>query len=182
MACLGLPAAGQVNYTQLTTSEGLSQGYVYDILQDKDGFMWFGTKDGLNRYDGYSFKVYTYDSYNSNSITNNNVNRLFEDSKGRLWVSTDEGINIYDKRKNVFRRILHNPKNANSLSGNKIYLPIIELPDGRFLVFPEEKGLNVITLPNDFLEKTHSRLLHTYQHRGHTMLHACIWTAIKKFG
>lgn len=153
MACLGLPAAGQVNYTQLTPSEGLSQGYVYDILQDKDGFMWFGTKDGLNRYDGYSFKVYTYDSYNSNSITNNNVNRLFEDSKGRLWVSTDEGINIYDKRKNVFRRILHNPKNANSLSGNKIYLPIIELPDGRFLVFPEEKGLNVITLPNDFLEK-----------------------------
>ncbi|QNA44522.1 hybrid sensor histidine kinase/response regulator transcription factor [Lacibacter sediminis] len=145
---------GQLKYEELTTSHGLSQGYIYDILQDKDGFLWFGTKDGLNRYDGYSFKVYTYDSYNPNSISNNNINRLFEDSKGRLWVSTDDGLNIYDKRRDHFRRILHNPKNANSLSGNKISLPVpvIELPDGRFLVFPEEKKLNVISLPDDFLE------------------------------
>jgi signal transduction histidine kinase/DNA-binding response OmpR family regulator/ligand-binding sensor domain-containing protein len=147
-----IPAFTQLKYEQLTTSEGLSQGYVYDILQDKDGFMWFGTKDGLNRYDGYSFKVYTYDSYNPYSISNNNVNRLFEDSKGRLWVSTDDGINIYDKTSDRFRRILHNPKNANSLSGNKVFLPVIELPDGRFLVFPQEKSLNVISLPNDFPE------------------------------
>ena len=146
------PVFAQLKYEQLTTSEGLSQGYVYDILQDKDGFMWFGTKDGLNRYDGYSFKVYTYDSYNPYSISNNNVNRLFEDSKGRLWVSTDDGINIYDKTRDRFRRILHNPKNASSLSGNKVFLPVIELPDGRFLVFPQEKSLNVISLPHDFPE------------------------------
>ncbi|MEJ8817244.1 hybrid sensor histidine kinase/response regulator transcription factor [Lacibacter sp. H407] len=149
---LAVPVSGQLKYKQLTTSHGLSQGYVYDILQDKDGFMWFGTKDGLNRYDGYSFKVYTYDSYDPYSISNNNVYCLFEDSKGRLWVSTDDGINIYDKTSNRFRRILHNPKNANSLSGNKVFLPVIELPDGRFLVFPQEKSINVISLPNDFLE------------------------------
>ncbi|RXK60825.1 hybrid sensor histidine kinase/response regulator [Lacibacter luteus] len=148
-----MPVSGQLKYEQLTTSEGLSQGYVYDILQDKDGFMWFGTKDGLNRYDGYSFKVYTHDSYNPYSISNNNVNRLFEDSKGRLWVLTDDGINIYDKKRDQFRRILHDPKNANSLSGNKVFVPVIELPDGRFLVFPQEKTLNVISLPADFLEK-----------------------------
>ncbi|NCU04853.1 MAG: response regulator, partial [Chitinophagaceae bacterium] len=146
------PVLGQLKYEQLNTSNGLSQGYVYDILQDKDGFMWFGTKDGLNRYDGYSFKVYTHDSYNPNSISNNNINRLFEDSKGRLWVTTDDGINIYDKRRDKFRRILHNPKNTNSLSGNKIYLPVIELPDGRFLIFPQEKSLDVVSLPADFLE------------------------------
>ena len=75
-----LPVSGQLNYTALTTSYGLSQGYVYDILQDRDGFMWFATKDGLNRYDGYSFKVYTYNNYDPYSISNNNVNRLFEDS------------------------------------------------------------------------------------------------------
>lgn len=149
---LAVPASAQLKYTELTTSHGLSQGYIYDILQDRDGFMWFGTKDGLNRYDGYSFKVYTYDSYNLYSLSNNNINHLFEDSKGRLWVTTDNGINIYDKRQDNFRRILHNPKNANSLSGNKIYLPVIELPDGRFLVFPQEKSLNVITLPADLLE------------------------------
>lgn len=149
---LAMPVSAQLKYDELTTSHGLSQGYIYDILQDKDGFMWFGTKDGLNRYDGYSFKVYTYDSYDPYSISNNNINCLFEDSKGRLWVSTDDGINIYDKTSDRFRRILHNPKNANSLSGNKVFLPVIELPDGRFLVFPQEKSLNVISLPNDFLE------------------------------
>lgn len=147
-----MPVAGQLKYDALTTSNGLSQGYVYDILQDKDGFMWFGTKDGLNRYDGYSFKVYTYDSYNPHSISNNNINRLFEDSKGRLWVSTDDGINIYDKKRDRFRRILHNPKDANSLSGNTSFLPVIEMPDGRFLVFPQEKSINIISLPADFLE------------------------------
>ena len=91
---LTVPVFSQLKYEQLNTSNGLSQGYVYDMLQDKDGFMWFGTKDALNRYDGYSFKVYTYDSYNPNSLSNNNINRLFEDSKGRLWVTTDDGINI----------------------------------------------------------------------------------------
>ena len=145
-----LPVSGQLNYTALTTSNGLSQGYVYDILQDRDGFMWFATKDGLNRYDGYSFKVYTYNNYDPYSISNNNVNRLFEDSKGRLWVLTDFGINIYDKRKDRFYRLLNDPKNANSISGNKIAQPVIELPDGRFLVYPEEKGLNVITLQDGF--------------------------------
>ncbi|HRI23432.1 MAG TPA: ATP-binding protein [Ferruginibacter sp.] len=149
---MAVPAFGQLKYDLLNTSNGLSQGYVYDILQDRDGFMWFGTKDGLNRYDGYSFKVYTYDSYNQYSISNNNINRLFEDSKGRLWVSTDDGINIYNKKRDNFRRIMHNPKDANSLSGNKVFVPIIELPDGRFLVFSHEKSINVISLPDDFLE------------------------------
>lgn len=148
------PVLGQLKYDALTTSNGLSQGYIYDILQDSDGFMWFGTKDGLNRYDGYTFKVYTSNNYDPYSISNNNVNRLFEDSKGRLWVLTDFGINVYDKRKDRFYRILHDPKNANSLSGNKINQPVIELPDGRFLVFPEEKNLNVISLPADFPETT----------------------------
>lgn len=152
-AGLLVPASAQLKYNELTTSNGLSQGYVYDILQDKDGFMWFATKDGLNRYDGYSFKVYTYDSYNPFSISNNNVNRLFEDSKGRLWVCTDNGINIYDKKRDRFKRILHDPKNANSLSGNKVFAHVIELPDGRILIFPQEKSINVISLPDNFFEK-----------------------------
>jgi ligand-binding sensor domain-containing protein len=63
---LSNPVSGQLNYEWLTTSNGLSQGYVSDVLQDKDGFMWFSTKAGLNRYDGYNFKVLTHDAYNSN--------------------------------------------------------------------------------------------------------------------
>ncbi len=111
--------------------------------------MWFATKDGLNRYDGYTFKVYTHDSYDPHSISNNTVYHLLEDSHGRLWVVTDNGLNLYDRINDSFLRILHDPKNRNSLSGNKITRPIVELEDGRFLVAPDENGLNLLSLPDD---------------------------------
>ncbi len=150
MLLLSVTASGQYKYEALTTSDGLSQGYIYDILQDKDGFMWFATKDGLNRYDGYTFKVYTHDSSDPHSISNNTIYHLLEDSQGRLWVATDNGVNIYDRTHDNFLRILHDPKKRNSLSGNKISLPITELEDGRFLVAPNEKGLNLLSLPDNF--------------------------------
>lgn len=150
MLCLSVAAFGQYKYEALTTSDGLSQGYIYDILQDKDGFLWFATKDGLNRYDGYTFKVYTHDSYDPHSISNNTIYHLLQDSQGRLWVATDNGLNLYDSSQDRFLRILHDPKNRNSLSGNKIMLPILELEDGRFLVAPQEKSLNLISLPDHF--------------------------------
>src|SRR6188474_2951080 len=150
MLCLSVAASGQYKYETLTTSDGLSQGYIYDILQDRDGFMWFATKDGLNRYDGYTFKVYTHDSYDPHSISNNTIYHLLEDSQGRIWVATDNGLNLYDRSHDNFLRILHDPKDRNSLSGNKIILPIIELEDGRFLVAPHERSLNIISLSDNF--------------------------------
>lgn len=153
LTCLNSPVWGQFKYEWLTTSHGLSQGYVGDMLQDTDGFMWFSTKAGLNRYDGYNFKVFTHDAYNSNSISSNVINNLFEDSKGRLWIGTDDnGLNVYDKTKGVFHHILHDPNNPNSLSGGRITGDIIELPDGRFLVYASKKGFNVITLPENYFE------------------------------
>jgi len=150
----GTPAMGQFKYEWLTTSNGLSQGYIYDILQDRDGFMWFSTKAGLNRFDGYTFKVFTHEAYNTNTISSNVINELFEDSKGRLWIGTeDNGLNVYDKTKGIFRRIVHEPNNPNSLSGNRITGNIIELDDGRFLVCASRKSFNVITLPDDYFEK-----------------------------
>ena len=150
MLFLSVTASGQYKYETLTTSDGLSQGYIYDILQDSDGFIWFATKDGLNRYEGYSFKVYTHDSYDPHSLSNNTVYHLLEDSQGRLWVATDQGLNIYDKSQDHFIRIVHDPKNRNSLSGNKISIPVVELEDGRFLVAPHERSLNLISLSDDF--------------------------------
>ncbi|MFZ4056503.1 MAG: hybrid sensor histidine kinase/response regulator transcription factor [Ferruginibacter sp.] len=147
-----MSASSQLKYDLLNTSNGLSQGYIYDMLQDKDGFMWLGTKDGLNRFDGYKFKVYTFNSYDEHSLSNNSVKRLFEDSKHRLWVGTNDGLNIYDKKKDHFKRILYDPNNTNSLAGAKVQLPIIELPDGRFLVSTNQHSFNVITIPEDFLE------------------------------
>ncbi len=153
----GVPAGGQSRYDWLTTSNGLSQGYVNDMVQDKDGFMWFSTKAGLNRYDGYTFKVFAHDAYNTNSISSNVINKLFEDSKGRLWVATDDnGLNVYDKTTGIFHRILHDPGNPNSLSGNRITGSIIELTDGRFLVYASQKSFNLITLPDNYFESNAS--------------------------
>jgi signal transduction histidine kinase/DNA-binding response OmpR family regulator/ligand-binding sensor domain-containing protein len=150
---LAMPVYAQLKYEQLTTSDGLSQGYVYDILQDQDGFLWFSTKAGLNRYDGYTFKVFTHDAFNPNTISSNVINKLFEDSKGRLWVCTeDNGLNIYDKAKGIFHRILHDPQNPNSLSGNRIPGDIIELPNDRFLLYASQKNFNIITLPENYFE------------------------------
>lgn len=140
-------------YESISIAQGLSQGMVYDILQDKEGFIWVGTKDGLNRYDGYTFKVFTNDRSDSRSLSSNSINKLFEDSKGRIWVGTEnEGLNIYDKKTGNFLRIKHNPANAGGLSGNVIKL-MEEMPDGRMLVAADDGKLNIITLKDDFLNE-----------------------------
>ena len=140
-------------YETISTAQGLSQGMVFDMLQDKEGFIWAATKNGLNRYDGYSFKVFSNDPYDPHTLSSNTIVRLFEDSKGRIWAGTeDAGINVYDKQNGKFYRIVHQTTNAGSLAGNAIR-SIEELPDGRFLVASIGTGLNVIELSNDFFEK-----------------------------
>src|SRR5688572_12981239 len=77
-----------LHFEALTINDGLSQGMITCMLQDRYGFMWFGTKDGLNRYDGYQFVVYRRNDADKNSLSDNYINSLFEDSRGRLWVGT----------------------------------------------------------------------------------------------
>ena len=82
-ACLGYIALSQSpGYEAISTSQGLSQGMVFAMLQDREGFIWVATKNGLNRYDGYSFNVFTNDPYNKNSLSSNTVTALFEDRQG----------------------------------------------------------------------------------------------------
>src|SRR4051812_22108742 len=71
-------------YETISIAQGLSQGMVFDILQDKDGFIWVATKNGLNRYDGFDFRVFTNDPYNIHTLSSNTIIKLFEDSKGRI--------------------------------------------------------------------------------------------------
>ncbi len=150
---------GQLKYETLTTSDGLSQGMVFDILQDKEGFIWIATKDGLNRYDGYEFKVFSNDPYNDQSLSSNTISRLFEDSKGRIWATTENaGLNIYDKIKGVFYRLQNSLTNTNSISGNNIRA-IEELPDGRMLIATVGRGINIVTLTEEFFSKGSSPLI-----------------------
>lgn len=98
--------AQDIRFKHLTNNDGLSQNLVLSIAQDREGFMWFGTKDGLNKYDGYEFIVYQNEPNNANSISSNYINELFIDKNGNLWVGTENGIvNIYNPISQSFQRI-----------------------------------------------------------------------------
>ncbi len=150
---LGMSVTAQKSpdYETISTAQGLSQGMVFDILQDREGFIWVATKNGLNRYDGYSFKIFSNDPYNPNSLSSNTITKLFEDSQGRIWAGTEStGLNVYDKKSGKFFRIAHKTSDLASLSGNNIRL-MEELPDGRMLVAVDGGGISIIGLPADFL-------------------------------
>lgn len=85
--------------------EGLSQGFVLRIIQDRDGYMWFSTKDGLNRWDGYHMTIFRNIIDDSTSIQDNSITSIIEDDKGRFWVGTStKGIFLLDKKTNTFHR------------------------------------------------------------------------------
>jgi signal transduction histidine kinase/DNA-binding response OmpR family regulator/streptogramin lyase len=154
-------AFSQYKYETLTTSDGLSQGFISDILQDKDGFMWFATKAGLNRYDGYTFKVFAHDGFDKNTICSNDICCLFEDSKGRIWIgSNDNGISVYDKKNDVFCHLFHDPQNQNSISGNTILNSFIEMADGKILTYASTKGIDIIDLPDISSKEVQPTIVH----------------------
>ncbi|HQY21134.1 MAG TPA: two-component regulator propeller domain-containing protein [Ignavibacteria bacterium] len=95
----------EILFSGLNIENGLSNSTVKTILQDYLGFMWFGTQDGLNRYDGYDFKIFRSDSEKSCHLSNNIVNVIFEDSSGVLWIGTDDGLNIYDRKMDNMKRV-----------------------------------------------------------------------------
>ena len=80
----------------LTVKDGLPQGYISGIVQDKEGFIWIGTRNGLARYDGKKFKVFHHDSKDSISIAGNIISNIFLDSKDRLWINYEgAGLDIF---------------------------------------------------------------------------------------
>ncbi|MBC7902027.1 MAG: hypothetical protein H7Y27_01330, partial [Gemmatimonadaceae bacterium] len=89
-------------FKRLNTNDGLSQGHVVAILKDAKGFMWFGTDEGLNKYDGYRFKVYKSDPDDTTSLSNSFVFDVKEDRSGRLWVATAGGLDLFDRKNDNF--------------------------------------------------------------------------------
>jgi signal transduction histidine kinase/ligand-binding sensor domain-containing protein/DNA-binding response OmpR family regulator len=110
---------GNIKFEHLSVEEGLSATTVLSILQDSRGFLWIGTYDGLNRYDGYSIKVYYHDPDDSTSLSSSNIRCLYEDNSDNLWVGTwSSGLNKYDREKDRFTHYLNIPGNPTSLSSN----------------------------------------------------------------
>ncbi len=110
-----------LKFDHLDINKGLSQNNVLCVLEDSRGFMWFGTRDGLNRYDGYKFTIYRNDAQNPYSLSNNFIKNIIEDSKGNIWVATDGGgLNRYDREKDRFTHLRHDANNVNSISSDMI--------------------------------------------------------------
>ncbi len=106
-----LPLTGQPHYFRhYQVEDGLSNNTAICTLQDSKGFMWFGTKDGLNRFDGYTFKIYRNNPADSNSIGNNSIWRLYEDERGTLWVGTERGLYSYDYASEKFSLLKEAPQ------------------------------------------------------------------------
>lgn len=111
----------KLKFDAITISEGLSQGMINCMLQDRFGFMWFGTKDGLNRYDGYKFIIYRYDATDLTTIADNFIQTIFEDSKGRLWIGTaNKGLDLFDRETETFMHFRHDENNPNTLCDDHI--------------------------------------------------------------
>ena len=113
-------------FSNLSLKDGLSQLTTLSIYQDSQGFMWFGTRNGLNRYDGYTFEVFRNNPKNTNSISDNHISAITEDHDGCLWIGTNEGLNCFDLSNNTFTRYFHNPNEPNSLTHSMITSLLID--------------------------------------------------------
>lgn len=103
------------------SSDGLSSSFIYKINQDSMGYIWVGTFDGLNRFDGYNFKVYRKDPEDTNSISSNFITNIFNDSRGKLWICTTKGLNLYEPSFDGFRHFLPVVEDENLIGVNFIF-------------------------------------------------------------
>lgn len=111
MAFLYMPVKAQTtkyHFTAITSKDGLSSNTVNAILKDRYGFIWFGTEDGLTKFDGLNYTVYRHNPKDTTSLWSNEINCLFEDKVGQLWVGTSGSLHLYNRRKNNFRHFKSN--------------------------------------------------------------------------
>lgn len=112
--------APKLKFSHINSFQGLSNSTVEAIYQDHRGFIWFGTRDGLNRYDGYQITVSKNNTSDAGSISDDYIRCIYEDSNRELWIGTSNGLNRFNQFKNKFTRFKHLTGNKQSISGNTI--------------------------------------------------------------
>ena len=144
VSALGLPAhAAQTNFEfeHLTSVEGLSHDTVYAIVQDKAGFLWFGTEDGLDKYDGYEIEVYR-GGHSAGSIGNANCAFLYVDGSNSIWIASwGSGIQVLDQQHDLVRTYSHDSSDPDSISDNNVH-NIFEDSRGTLWIGTYTGGLN----------------------------------------
>ncbi|MBC6695818.1 histidine kinase [Terrisporobacter mayombei] len=142
------------NFKNITIEDGLSQSTVETIYQDSKGYIWIGTNDGLDRYNGYEFKYYKHDKDDKNSIPNNYIVDIIEDKKGYIWVSTINGLSRINTDTDEVKNYLSDKNNGN-LSDNNLW-QILYTTEGKFLV-SSINGLNLYDEENDTFNRVLSK-------------------------
>ncbi|MFN0159308.1 MAG: two-component regulator propeller domain-containing protein [Bacteroidota bacterium] len=150
-ASTAVPQSSLFRYEAYSVDQGLSQSSVWSILQDSQGFMWFGTADGLNRYDGHSFRIFRHDARDSTSIAKNNIYVLHEDRAGNVWIGTSAGLNKYDRHSDSFERLVSQERYQKSFLALRIN-SILEDRSGR-LWFGTVEGLVIVAPDGNILKQ-----------------------------
>jgi signal transduction histidine kinase/ligand-binding sensor domain-containing protein len=119
--CPSLLPAQSLRFTHFDTRQGLSQNSVHALLQDREGFIWMGTQEGLSRFDGYAFTVYRHSIKDTASLPDNFVIDLAEDVHGNIWIGTRSGLCVFQKSKNRFLRYYSGSK-TRQLHSNAMYM------------------------------------------------------------
>lgn len=136
-------------FEKITTQQGLSQNDVNCVFQDHRGFIWIGTNDGLNRYDGYTFKTFRIggNAAKNEGLASNIISKIKEDDEGNLWIGTpNEGLCKFDIGKEQFTQIRNTITNPNRIADNHIY--DIECMDDGTVWIATSKGVNIISEEN----------------------------------
>lgn len=132
----------EAKFETISIEQGLSQSSVRSIMQDSRGFLWFGTEDGLNKYNGYGFKVYRPHPDDPNALSSSFIYKIFEGRSGVLWIGTNGGgLNRFEPSLERFTRYLHDPEDPNSLSNNFVW-DILEDGSGKLWIATDGGGLN----------------------------------------
>jgi len=129
-------------FDHITIKDGLSQSQAYCIFQDSHNYLWIGTQDGLNRFDGSEFKIYKNDPFDSTTLSHNWVWSIQEDDHGDLWIGTFQGLCKYVRSENKFIQYYHKLQDTTSISGNRPNY-IIKDKKGRLWISSWGNGLNL---------------------------------------
>ncbi len=142
-----LSAQTEPALSMLSVNEGLSQGMIFDIIQSREGYIWFATKDGLNRYDGSRFKVFTPDPFNPFALGGSEVLSIFEDSRAWIWLVTQNSLDVLDPASGLFFHVYHKGKPLFNPAGK-----LAETPDGS-IWFSDNDKIWKIKFQNNLLIK-----------------------------
>jgi ligand-binding sensor domain-containing protein/serine phosphatase RsbU (regulator of sigma subunit) len=134
----------EMSFESIPAEQGLSNKAIPAIVEDKSGYLWFATQEGLNKYNGYEFKVYQNDPSDSTTISNNNIFSLIQDTDGYMWLGTENGgLNRFDPISGTAIRFIHDENNPKSICSNNVY-SILESKNGYLWIGTWEAGIDVL--------------------------------------